>query len=218
MYGPNGGLHICPSPLHPASPCELIAAHNRARSRADVAQRNRERPPSNTKPKKKQPNTYRPRCVERKSYRIDEAQRLCTLRRQVHAVVAQHRRPDVAKCALGAHLDARLIVRHADAKSRPTRADARAAVVGDAAAAFADIVFAVLVAEVLEAQLEQAGTADLIGEWEKEYARVYYIIVRFTCIFTTPFAVKQTLPANITHDLIIEPHNRIIAKCSESKS
>lgn len=83
------------------------------------------------------------------------------MRRQIHTVIAQNRCPDVAKRALGAHLDAGLIVCHADAKSRSTRADARAAVVRDAATAFANVVFAILVVEVLEAQLEEAGSADL---------------------------------------------------------
>lgn len=85
------------------------------------------------------------------------------LRGQIDAVVAQHRRPDVAERALGAHLDLGLVVRHADAKARVTRSDAVAAVVADAAAALADVVLAALVAEVLQAQLKEARTADLCG-------------------------------------------------------
>lgn len=106
--------------------------------------------------------THRPRGVERKPDRIDETERLRRLRGQIDAVVAQHRCPDVAERALGAHLDARLIVRHADAKPRVTRANAVAAVVvRHAAAAFADIVLAALVAKVLQSQLKEPGTGDL---------------------------------------------------------
>lgn len=145
--------------------CELFGTAA-CRPKTHTRTRKKPKPLSNARPslphsKHKRNQTHRPRCVERKPNRIDEAQRLRTLRRQIDAVVAQHRRPDVAERALGAHLDFRLVVCHADAEFRVARSDAVAAVVRDAAAAFAHVVLALVVAKVLQPQLEQAGGADL---------------------------------------------------------
>lgn len=97
--------------------------------------------------------THRPREMERKTDRIVEA--VVLQRRQVHGILADNGRRDVAVRAVQRWIDVLLVVLQTDAKSRLARADAFPRHrIRSPAAAVSIFVFAVIVLEVLQSQFE----------------------------------------------------------------